>query len=116
MQDRDYPVTTEGSLGNIKEKGVYAAYVKVSISEQMNFHRSCGHNRIPTAPKKCVAGKSIVILHLFLFQDYTCNVNGIAGSRISKSLATIRWYTHPVKGKPLLLKGEKKILALKVVF
>lgn len=108
-------MTTVGSLGNNKEKGVYAAYVKVSISEQMNLHRSCGHSRIPTAQKKCLVGESIVI-PLFLFQDYKYHVNGIAGLRISKSLATIRWYTHPVKGKPLSLKGERKILALKAVF
>lgn len=37
------------------------------------------------------------------------------GLSISKCLATKTWYTHPVKGNPLLLQGEQKILALKVV-
>lgn len=106
-------VTTEGSVGYIKEKGIYAAYVMVRISEHMSLHPSCGHNRVLTAQKRC----AVLVLHFSSSDCYKYNVNGIiftVGLRISKSLATRRWYMHPAKVKPLLLKGEKTMLALKV--
>lgn len=107
-------VTTQGSVGYIKEKGVYAAYVTVRISEQMSLHPSCSQNRILTVQKRC----AVLALHFPSSEYYKYNVNGIiftSGLRISKSLATTRWYMYPVKGKPLLLKSEKTILALQVV-
>lgn len=51
-------VTTQGLVHYIKDKGVYAAYVKIRISEQMSLRPSCGHNRILTAQKRCVVGES----------------------------------------------------------
>lgn len=51
-------MTTEGSVSYIKEKGVYAAYVKARISEQMSFYPTCGNNRILTAHKNCVVEES----------------------------------------------------------